>query len=76
MPIGLPHLVKDGDQPWSRDADENHEEVTLKVEHVCADCGHSNKVLGRYFIYRRTSYYIEDVCERGCLINRKRVKYT
>lgn len=74
MPIGLPELIHSDGQPWS--SDENYEEIRLAKPEACPECGTQNEVIGRYFYYRRTAMYVEDVCEKGCLINRKRVKYT
>lgn len=76
MPIGLPQLIRDGQQPWDRNADENMEEVRLKRPEKCPECGHMNTIIGRYYSYKRTAMYIEDVCEIGCTIKRERIKYT
>ena len=75
MPIGLPQLIRDGAQPWSRDVDENMEEIRLKKPEKCTECGHENTTIGRYFSYRRTAVYVEDVCEMGCLLKRERQRY-
>ena len=74
MPIGIPELIRSDSQPWS--SDENYEEIRLTKPEACQECGTENTIIGRYFYYRRMAMYVEDICEQGCLISRKRVKYT